>query len=424
MNLVAFIHSVGNLGLFPTRAFVPAFLTALTLRLSSQINAIKTSPVLQNLSEVPTWFTCDAALIIMGILAVLEIAATKSSDIRDFLSEFDVYIKGGMAFLTTAGVLSATDQNVVNAIRTSTLPNMTELAVAGGVAAGVIQVASFRQSIMNGIQAADPEDDFGLQRLISWFEDLWSIFGVLLLVIFPVLMLVIVAAFTGVLYMLKRYLEHREEKRKVPCANCGHSIYLTAVGCPSCKKEPTEVRAVGFLGLPANHATSNRSAHALDLISRKRCPVCATRFSERAVKQTCGACGHELMKDPAMVQAYLNHVEGNMAKTLGICGALSVIPVLGIIPGVIYYRIKLVGPFRNYLPFGTGLLVKIGVNLLNLIFILMQVVPIFGAFLVPLMAYTNYRVYRGVYTRALGQGQRQVIAAPAAPKLQESAPSA
>jgi hypothetical protein len=69
------------------------------------------------------------------------------------------------------------------------------------------------------------------------------------------------------------------------------------------------------------------------------------------------------------------------------------------------------------------LLVKVGVKILNLVFILMQVVPIFGAFLVPLMAYTNYRVYRSVYVRSIGYVERQTVAAPPS-ELQESAPSA
>ena len=83
MTLTAFVQSVGNLGVFPSRAFIPAFLTAVLLRLAPHWEAVHNSPVMQNLSDVPTWFTCDAALVILGILSLLEVIATKSPEVRE-----------------------------------------------------------------------------------------------------------------------------------------------------------------------------------------------------------------------------------------------------------------------------------------------------------------------------------------------------
>jgi hypothetical protein len=211
------------------------------------------------------------------------------------------------------------------------------------------------------------------------------------------------------LYGLQQYLHYREEKSKIPCVKCAVPIYPTALSCPSCKTHVAQPHAIGFLGTgSASLSALTRDSHALELISKKRCPICATRFPQRAPRQVCAACGHSLMSDSTEMNSYLNHVDQRLPRTLAICTGLGLIPILGIIPGIIYFRMTLVTPFRQYLTFGTGILVKWGVRALNLVLILLQPVPGFGALLVPVMAYTNYRVYRGVYTQAVNSAPAPV----------------
>jgi hypothetical protein len=422
MTLTSLIHSVGNIGIFPSRAFIPAFLTALLLRFGHDITGSQYSDLAQHVSQVPNWFTSDPMLIILGILSVLEIAATKSSDIREFLHEFDQYIKPIMAFLTTQGVLTAADIDALKAIDpghpASTGLSIPNLGISAAVAAAVYQMSSMRSGVMSMLSHADPHDDLGLQRLISWGEDLWSIFGWFLILIFPVAMLLIVAIFAGLLFALQQYLHYREEKSKIPCVKCAVPIYPTALACPSCKTHVAQPHAIGFLGTgSASLSTLSRDSHALELISKKRCPVCATRFPQRAARQVCSACGHSLMSNSGEVTNYLNHVDQRLPRTLAICTGLGFIPILGIIPGIIYFRMKLVTPFRQYLTFSTGILTKWGVRVLNLVLILLQAIPGFGAVMVPVMAYTNYRVYREVYTQAVNSAPT-----PAAPVIVFSAP--
>jgi hypothetical protein len=420
MTLSAVIVALGNIGIFPSRAFIPAFLTALFLRFGHHLPFISGSAWLMGVSQVPTWFTSDVALIVMGILAVLEIAATKSSDAREFMHEADHYLKTALAFVTTLGVLSAQDRAAINGIDPAlvnagvTLPS---LGISAAVAGLVFQMSSMRNVVMSTLHQADPHDDMHLQRLISWLEDLWSAFGVLLIILFPLLMLAIVALIAGGLFLLQKYLQYREEKSKVPCVKCGHPVYSTALTCSNCRTEVAEPRAVGFLGTSlAERSPFDRTGQAMELVSVKRCPVCATGFEQRAARQSCSTCGHVLMATGEQQDAYVRHIDARLTRTLAISGGLGLIPVIGIIPAIVYFRMTLVRPFRQYLPFGTGLLVKWAVRLLNLILILLQPIPGLGALLVMAMAYTNYCVYRGVYVRSLAaQPQPMPVALPAPP---------
>ncbi len=60
MAAPAFIHSLGSMGLFPSRAFIPAFLTALLCRFGPEVAWIKDSGILGSIGSTPTWFTQDS----------------------------------------------------------------------------------------------------------------------------------------------------------------------------------------------------------------------------------------------------------------------------------------------------------------------------------------------------------------------------
>lgn len=87
---------------------------------------------------------------------------------------------------------------------------------------------------------------------------------------------------------------------------------------------------------------------------------------------------------------------------LGISALFSLVPVLGLIPGVIYYRIALVAPFIGYLPAGRSLLLKIFLKVTLLLLIALQIVPGAGIVAVPLMALLSHGVYRGAWRAAVG----------------------
>lgn len=401
MHAQTVIHMFGSLGLFPSRAFIPAFATSLLFRAAQEPDFrpyLENSPLLLLVGDAPTWFTHNITLIVLGVLSLAEIIASKEPDVRAMLDELGQYIKPGMAFLTSMGVMSATDAELVTHIQEA---GFGGAMLAMMVGAGVWFICTIRKQIVDFFRDADESDELGIQWVISWIEDLWAVFGLFLLVLYPIFMLVLVAIISGVLYLIRRYMDYREDKSKVPCKACSEPNYPSACACVKCGAKVEEPRAVGFFGQSKSYAAKDPDTHPHDLVEKKRCPVCASRLTERSPKQKCEACGHELMGDSAFAGAYMTRVGERLPKVLGVSLVLGFIPILGLIPGIIYYRMNLVGPFRRYLSMTTGCLVKWLVRLLFLVLILIQGVPILGALMLPLMALIEYQTYRKVYERAL-----------------------
>lgn len=393
MNVASAIHLLGVLGIFPSRAFIPAFVVALAMKLGAETEYIQSLGL-----TGPTWFTHPATLTILGILAVLELVATKSPEVREALNEFDGYLKAAMAFVVTTGVLSAEDIQTVEAVRQA---GFGAWVFAAFLASGVFFLAGIRSATLGLLAELDGDDDLGIQWLISLVEDLWSVFGILILIIYPVILLILAGAIFLAIYLIRRYFRYREEQSKVPCLSCSQHLFPTALICPSCKAEQMQPRQVGLFGRALSLVVADRDQHRIALVEYRRCPACASHLSERTARQTCGACGHQLMGERSFAERYLAHVDARVPKVLGITLGFSLVPVLGAIPAIVYSRLMLVAPFRRYIPTHIGCLVKWLVRLVNLILILLQVVPLLGALMMPAMALLNYWAYRQVYKSSL-----------------------
>lgn len=398
MHMYSAIFGAGSVGPFASRAFVPAFITALMLRFTPQYVAWMPADLSGIADQAPTWFTSDISLIIFGILAALEIAATKSPDIRAAYQEVDKYAKSAVAVITYLGVASVQDVGFVE--RATQQAGFTDGLPALLIGIGVLWMGTLRASAMSVFTDADEDDDVGVQGLFSWAEDIWGSFGTILLLLFPIVMLILVGIVAGILVLMRRRAEKKEERSKIACANCGEMIYGAAIQCFSCKAPAESPRALSILGLSLDEPTPDPADHPYRLVQKKRCPVCATRFDKRTVHQTCVACGHELFADRAFADAYLTRLDARLPIVLLISAGFSLIPVFGLIPGVIYYRLTLIAPLRRYIPRSRSILLRWLVRIAIFLLIMFQWVPGAGGLVVPIMALLNYTVYRSAF-RAL-----------------------
>ncbi len=149
-----------------------------------------------------------------------------------------------------------------------------------------------------------------------------------------------------------------------------------------------------MFGQPARRIADDPARQRFRLTARKRCPECATRLRARAVQQRCTLCKTITFASRAEFERYLDELQARLPRTLLVSLALSAIPVLGVVPGVVYYRLTLVSGVRGFVPPLSGCATRLVVRVVEWGLIALQPIPILGAFVVPLMCFATYRIYR------------------------------
>lgn len=403
MDLSTLLYLTGASGFFTSRAFIPAFFTAVFLRYGHLFPWLGDQEFLQTTGSEPTWFTNNWTILALGTLSIIEVGATKIPEAQELLDSIHKYAKTGLGALAAMGVLGAKDVGFIE--QTISQASVLDSVIAAIFAGAVFFFNTLRSGFMELLMMADPDDDMGIRNLISWFEDLWSSFGVFLLIIYPFLIIGILGILLAVFVLARKYAEYKEDKSRIPCPSCNELMYACATACPKCHAAVASPKDVGFFGQTVDRPGQPGKEHEFRLVSKRRCSSCAARIKERRLPQNCPECGHAILGDPADQEAYLAKVRNRLPKVLGITFLMSLVPVLGIIPGVIYYRISLVAPLRTYIPAGTGFLLKWGVRLIFLVLISLQLVPGLGGFMVPIMALISYFLYAGYFSRMLGDNR-------------------
>lgn len=390
---------IASTGLCSARAFVPAFIAALMLRLwPDNPQAAQAAGDLVHTLRAPTWFTSDWCLVILGLLSALEIAAQRSHDARSLLAEIDHWVKPVMGAVTALGLVGEHDAAFIQSTATQHA-GVTGLTVAAISGATTYAVARARNDVHQFLHDADSENATGIHSVLAWAEDFYAAFGMVAVVLFPVLVAGVIGLGIGVLFLLQKRAHAREDASRTPCPRCRAPMYRSALVCPSCKAPNPLPCRVNWLGV-ATAEPADAARQPFALLTKRRCPACATRLPERTPRQNCPACAAPGFADAAAVNAYDSGLQERLLPTLGLCALLGLVPVLGVIAGVLFYRIHLISPYRAYVPRGRAMLLRWGLRLLMFILIALQLVPGVGLVTVPMMALLNYLVYRRAF-RAL-----------------------
>lgn len=413
-SLTTVLSGINSIGLFASRAFVSAFAIAALLKWGPQIGWINNTGLLQRITNVPTWFTHDITVAILGLLAALEIAATKSSDARALLNEIDSYIKSGTAFLTmlvVGGVISSSDASVIKQITAWAEPSQAGFIgdavtwiTAMFSAAAVWFTCVARRELLDIFCEADPDDDTMVMGVFSWAEDLWALVGTLMLILFPLVMLGITVLLLGLIALLQWRAKRREEQSKIDCPACSQPMYRSAVSCGNCGAKNEQVHAIGWLGQSKDKLASDPQHQPEHLIQKKHCPVCATHLASGHVRQTCPACGHELFRDSDESDRFLKSLDQRLPAVLVVTALLSLVPIVGVIPAIITFRLRLIAPLRRYTSTARAITTRWGLRILFIMLVWLQAIPVIGAFSIPIMAVVSYTAYRRIF---LGQLERE-----------------
>lgn len=392
MSLSAVLYTLSSVPIFASRPFLAAFATALLARFGTALPWIGDHALVVALDASPAWFESGACLVVLGVLAALELASAKSEDLRQLLGQADALVKGAVAALVALAVIDGGTAETVRAIQKAGLSFESTWALVVGGATWA--AAGLRRAVVELVVDADPGDDVGLQSVLAWAESAWAVLGLLFLVVFPLAALVLSALTTLGIWLVRRRAEAREERSKVPCAACGTPLRPHATRCHVCRREVEAPRAVGVFGQPKERPAGDRARHAFDLVARKRCPDCAGRLGERAVQQACATCGKVTFASPAEFERYLDVLAARLPRTLLVSAALGAIPLLGVVPGVVYYRLNLVSGLRGYIPPLRGCTTRWVVRLIHVLVVVVQPIPLVGAAALPVLCWSTYVIYR------------------------------
>ncbi len=407
MSLASVLYSLASVPMFASRPFLAAFVTAMLARFGHDIPWLRDREVILALSRAPEWFTNGWTLFALGALAAAEVFAAKHSEVRALMHDFDGVVKSAVAVLVSLALLDKDTADTIRHIERQGLG--TQGFLVAGIGALTWFAAALRRALFGFVAEIDDHDDIGLQSVLNWLENSWTVLGLLFLVVLPLVALVLSALTVLGLFLAAKAAERAEQRTKIPCAACGRPVFPHATACPMCRHPLAAPRAVGVFGQPKAKAAGDVVLHRFALVARKRCPVCATRLVKRAVQQPCPECGTVTFENRAAFESYLAALHARLPKTLLVCLGFSAIPVLGVIPGVVYYRLTLVSGLRGYVPPLRGCLARVAVRVVSWVLIAVQPIPLVGALVLPIMCFATY----GIYRHALAGRAREDLKQPA-----------
>lgn len=406
MELTYFLTTLGLIPYLTSRAFVPLFASALIARYGTAWKPLADLAGVQLLDAVPGWAVSDTALMTLGGLAIAEVACNKSPELRELLSLTDTQIKGLAAFVFCLALAGPANTALGPALRT-TLPVVQSgiLGLSGAVlwaltvGSGTWFLARLRRGIYHFLMEVDEDDDLGLQKLLSWTEDAFGFLGALFVVILPALALAVTGLTLLSLYLVQKHLERQEEKRKVPCGDCGTPNPLCGIFCARCGKERSNIRQVGFLGTVRDAPVTDLDLHRSQLLACKRCRRCGERLRGKGLEQTCQVCGTTPFEGSRDLEAYIGRLQGELPRTLLLLLGMGAIPVVGLVAGVIYYRLTLISGLRHYVPGSSRFLARWAIRFAGAVLICLQPIPFVGALSLPTMGLLNFLLYRRLLRR-------------------------
>ena len=401
MNGPLFMFTLATIPYFASRVFGSVFWLALFARLQAD-DVIDLGGQFGDLQfnlalEYPPWFISNVFLGITLILALLESRADKNTDLARLFSFFDAKIKafGEFIFVGTVRVKAAVavtgslaaGSTVVHA---GMSPQWLWAVVA---AVGVAFLARLRQSVLEHLEVMDEDDDLGIRSLLSWLEDLWVASGMILLMWLPVLSLVLAGGVLLSLILIERVLAAREKEGYVSCPSCETRNHPCAPKCFSCGQDLPDPKVPGLFGRPGKERCRDLETQKLSLTSLRRCPSCAHRLPKKIPQQTCPDCKTVVFANRYEFDSYLAFIRGQLPKTLAITGLFGAIPLIGLLPGIVYYKLFFTNRLRCYLPPLKGCVTRWLLRLVAVLLLAFQWIPILGAFTLPLLCLTNYIIY-------------------------------
>jgi ribosomal protein S27AE len=355
------------------------------------------------LTNLPEWVTDPKFLFITFILYILEKNVSQSPSFQEFWTLNEAKIKGVFACVISALLV---DENIEGFIRGAfaTADNHGDIAEStwlsfGNIWAAIIgfftwMLAAVRSSVMFILMEIDHDDSLGIRKFLGHLEGSLGLFGPLLYVTFPIAALIIAGFAFAIIAFLKWRVRKLEKKHQQPCPQCEHANHMSALHCGNCSVKLTDVKDVGVMGLSKMDSPAKElSTHIQKLRQVNRCPNCASSGNGKGLSSKCESCEQQLFSSREEAEQYLRNLHKRIPLTILVTSACGFFPIMGLIPGIIFYRLYLVGGVKIYVHHSSSFFIRIVLRIFFVLLIMFNLVPFFGFVSIPIMAMANYVMY-------------------------------
>ena len=412
-NLEYYLFSFSIIPLVAGRGAMTLFSSALVARFGMEWQFLAEETGTQLLANLPNWILADTFLLILGVFAIAEHILQRTPELQHLLDLGETKLKGIFAFFLCFFLVQGNIQDLETHFNevgpTTDFAGFLSIEYFWAFAIGCVTwfIATIRRSVYLGLAEMDPEDDLKLRSLLLWLETGLGLLGPFIVIMVPGAAIIAALIAMAALYLVDNRIKAKEASQRIQCSNCDYSMHHTAPYCAQCNTVNRDVRNLTWLGQADDSLVTDAKQHQFLLKSHKRCSHCGERSSEQSVNITCEHCGHSFFDSIADADAYLAGIRAKLPKVLVVTALFSLIPIIGIIPGMIYYRLELTRGLRAYLPRINTFATRWAVRIICLILLFWQVIPALGIVALPLMALINFLVYsqalRNQFNKQLGQ---------------------
>lgn len=415
MSFVTALHVLGATPLFAARACLAAFILLVVGRFGPSVPWVGDLPVVQALASSPGWLLSWPALIVAAVGAWVEERATYEPELRLLLERLDAPVSAAVFLLVQFGLVGAEGGAILRALDGGVVPAAiahasvwtgAEPAAGGGPGAlawmwvGLCGIAVFaastvRRLVLGVVHEVDASGALELPRIWSIAETSTVAIGALVFVLAPLL----AAAFGFVvllsLVVVERMIRRLERRTQRPCTSCREPISPMAPMCPACRTPQPAPRRPNLVGWPSRRPAREAELGALDLLAQGRCGLCATRVDGRGPGDTCRGC-HGPLLPPERRAALVAEAGRRHRRSLVVVALLAVVPVLGLLPALLWLRLhgqvlrRWTPPLRSFAGRVAGRLLLIPV-------FAAQGVPVLGALTLPIWAVVEHRLQRRLF---------------------------
>ena len=337
-------------GLQSCRIFTPLFIYLLFI-VAAFDNQCSCDNILKLAQMTPVWMKNHITLGVFGGLSLVEIVSIYNCDIKEFYTTFvGKYLKPVVAAVVAFGFLSNKDTELVTTLVDNSTVIETTTSAVGSLAcsAATYTMDEVRTKVDEIVTAIAPDNEFKIQTIYNLIEDSW-VFILLFLVIFiPLLAIILVCLAALATLLLKLYIKRQEAENSHPCSNCqsnenSTSVSNAAVICPVCKKQQETINKVNFLGIPNDKVVlpNQIKEHKVALLSKNKCPNCATSLSS---KTSCSTCQTNIWED-GMLNTYTSLINKKAIKYWIIICLVAWIPYIGLIIESILVKVFIFRPY-------------------------------------------------------------------------------